>query len=176
MFISSPPVSLLFLHKGYLIANNRRFSFNVFLFAALVVRFITRRFIGEYDPNLEQVYTHSTIMNDEAVLFEILDAAGHLNVSHFFSCYKNRISSICVLLLSFVFCFVLGLFKQEENNVNLDTNIKWADAFILMYSVTDATSFEEVIRLRFLINYNKRRKKMGSTTKVSGRLGCHSFN
>lgn len=49
-----------------------------------MVRFITRRFIGEYDPNLEQVYAHSTIMDNEAVLFEILDAAGHLNVNFVF--------------------------------------------------------------------------------------------
>lgn len=47
----------------------------------MVVRFITRRFIGEYDPNLEKIYTFSTIIDDEMVLFEILDAAGQLNVS-----------------------------------------------------------------------------------------------
>lgn len=49
---------------------------------AMVVRFITRRFIGEYDPNLEKVYSFNTIMDNEAVLFEILDAkSGQLNVS-----------------------------------------------------------------------------------------------
>lgn len=52
---------------------------NVFLLA-MVVRFITRRFIGEYDPNLEKVYSHSTTMGNESVSFEILDAAGQLNV------------------------------------------------------------------------------------------------
>lgn len=52
------------------------------IFAATVVRFITRRFIGEYDRNLEKVYTFSTIMDNEAILFEILDAkSGQLNVS-----------------------------------------------------------------------------------------------
>lgn len=48
----------------------------------MVVRFITRRFIGEYDPNLEKIYSFNTIMDNEAVLFEILDAkSGQLNVS-----------------------------------------------------------------------------------------------
>jgi Ras family len=53
----------------------------LFLFAAMVVRFITKRFIGEYDPNLEKTYTHSTTVDNEIVLFEILDAAGQSNVS-----------------------------------------------------------------------------------------------
>lgn len=58
------------------------YFFCVFFSAiAMVVRFITRRFIGEYDPNLEQVYTHATAVDGETVLFEILDAAGPLNVN-----------------------------------------------------------------------------------------------
>lgn len=36
-----------------------------------------------------------------------------------------------------------------------------------MYSVTDKCSFDECNRLKFLINYNKRRKKIGSNGKVS---------
>ncbi|CAH4033405.1 unnamed protein product [Pieris brassicae] len=44
--------------------------------SALVVRFITRRFIGEYDPNLEKIYTFQTVIDNEMVYFEILDSAG----------------------------------------------------------------------------------------------------
>lgn len=51
--------------------------------------------------------------------------------------------------------------------MNLEANIRWADAFILMYSVTDKCSFDECNRLKFLINYNKRRKKIGSNYKVT---------
>lgn len=47
----------------------------------MVVRFITNRFIGEYDPNLEKIYPFNTIVDNEMVSFEILDAAGQLNVS-----------------------------------------------------------------------------------------------
>lgn len=48
----------------------------------MVVRFITRRFIAEYDSNLEKVYSFNTIMDNEAVLFEILDSkSGQPNVS-----------------------------------------------------------------------------------------------
>lgn len=60
---------------------------------------------------------------------------------------------------------------QESDSANLETNIRWADAFILMYSVTDKCSFDECNRLKFLINYNKRRKKIGSNGKVSFCVG-----
>ncbi|XP_021928201.1 ras-related and estrogen-regulated growth inhibitor isoform X1 [Zootermopsis nevadensis] len=104
--------------------------------SALVVRFITRRYIGEYDPNLEKVYTFHTVMDNEMVLFEILDTAGQ---------------------------------PHESECLTLEANIRWAEAFILMYSVTDKCSFDECNRLKFLINYNKRRRRLGSnSSKVNG--------
>ncbi|KAL9928724.1 ras-related and estrogen-regulated growth inhibitor isoform 2-T2 [Glossina fuscipes fuscipes] len=99
---------------------------------AMVVRFITKRFIGEYDPNLEKIYTHNTILDNDYAQFDILDAAGQPN---------------------------------EIDAINLESNIRWADAFVLMYSVTDKCSFDECNRLKFLINYNKRRRKLGSNHK-----------
>lgn len=62
----------------------------------MVVRFITRRFIGEYDPNLEKIYSFSTIIDNEMVLFEILDAAGQLNVSEYPSKSKQRMAKLIV--------------------------------------------------------------------------------
>ncbi|OWR48628.1 putative MRAS2 [Danaus plexippus plexippus] len=102
--------------------------------SALVVRFITRRFIGEYDPNLEKIYNFQTVIDNETVYFEILDSAGD---------------------------------PYESEYANLETNIRWAEAFILMYSVTDKCSFDECHRLKFLINYNKRRRRLASSMKDS---------
>nr|XP_026491521.1 ras-related and estrogen-regulated growth inhibitor [Vanessa tameamea]XP_026491522.1 ras-related and estrogen-regulated growth inhibitor [Vanessa tameamea] len=102
--------------------------------SALVVRFITRRFIGEYDPDLEKTYTYQTVIDNETVYFEILDSAGD---------------------------------PHESEYVNLESNIRWAEAFILMYSVTDKCSFDECHRLKFLINYNKRRRRLASSIKDS---------
>ncbi|XP_026326533.1 ras-related and estrogen-regulated growth inhibitor [Hyposmocoma kahamanoa] len=100
--------------------------------SALVVRFITRRFIGEYDPNLEKVYACQTVIDNEMIYFEILDSAGD---------------------------------PRESEYANLESNIRWAEAFILMYSVTDKCSFDECHRLKFLINYNKRRRRLASSSK-----------
>uniref|UniRef100_A0A673BC20 small monomeric GTPase n=1 Tax=Sphaeramia orbicularis TaxID=375764 RepID=A0A673BC20_9TELE len=44
--------------------------------SALVVRFLTRRFIWEYDPTLESTYRHQANIDDEVVTMEILDTAG----------------------------------------------------------------------------------------------------
>uniref|UniRef100_A0A8C9T4X5 Ras-related and estrogen-regulated growth inhibitor n=1 Tax=Scleropages formosus TaxID=113540 RepID=A0A8C9T4X5_SCLFO len=44
--------------------------------AALVVRFLTKRFIWEYDPTLESTYRHQANVDDEVVNMDILDTAG----------------------------------------------------------------------------------------------------
>lgn len=47
----------------------------------MVVRFITRRYIGEYDPTLEKIYNFHTVIDNEIVYLEILDTAGQPHVS-----------------------------------------------------------------------------------------------
>lgn len=44
--------------------------------SALVVRFLTKRFIWEYDSSQERTYRHQTVIDEEHVLLEILDTAG----------------------------------------------------------------------------------------------------
>lgn len=70
------------------------------------------------------------------------------------------------------YLFFLSLYLPQEADIssNLETNIRWAEAFILIYSVTDKCSFDECNRLKFLINYNKRRRKLSSNHKVSVHL------
>ncbi|XP_019638118.1 PREDICTED: ras-related and estrogen-regulated growth inhibitor-like [Branchiostoma belcheri] len=42
---------------------------------ALCVRFLTRRYIGEYEPNKESTYTTDTVVDGETIHLEILDTA-----------------------------------------------------------------------------------------------------
>ncbi|XP_075228832.1 ras-related and estrogen-regulated growth inhibitor isoform X1 [Lycorma delicatula] len=42
--------------------------------SALTVRFLTRRYIGEYDHQAETRYKHEVLVDGEPVLFEILDS------------------------------------------------------------------------------------------------------
>ncbi|XP_072046080.1 ras-related and estrogen-regulated growth inhibitor-like [Amphiura filiformis] len=87
---------------------------------ALAVRFVTRRFIWDYDPTLEMIYRKHCFYHGEVspIEFEILDTAG-----------------------------------QEELT---EDKLKWADAFIIVYSIMDRCSFEEVPRLKFLITHTKK--------------------
>lgn len=95
------------------------------------------------------------------------------NKWHIDACWCNSerfwfmVRALISFLLAFFFRMLFFSRRQESDNANLESNIRWADAFILMYSVTDKCSFDEVNRLKFLINYNKRRKKIGSNGKAS---------
>ncbi|CAL8349484.1 unnamed protein product [Merluccius merluccius] len=85
---------------------------------AMAVRFITRRFIGEYDPTLETIYKHEVCVGGDVVQLEILDTAG-----------------------------------QDEDALQIEEKIKWGDCFLVLYSVTDRCSFNEVMRLCFLVSH-----------------------
>ncbi|XP_077468472.1 ras-related and estrogen-regulated growth inhibitor [Stigmatopora argus] len=87
---------------------------------ALCVRFMTKRFIGEYDRKKEVTYRCCRLVDQEAVDLEILDTAG-----------------------------------QESCPPSLEASIRWADGFLLLYSITHRQSFLEVARLKRLIDQTK---------------------
>ncbi|XP_058478555.1 ras-related and estrogen-regulated growth inhibitor [Solea solea] len=87
---------------------------------ALCVRFITRRFIGEYDHKKEVTYRCTRVVDQEAVDLEILDLA----------CKESSVAS-------------------------LEASIRWADGFLLLYSITHRLSFLEVPPLKKLIDQTK---------------------
>ncbi|KFW80324.1 Ras-like family member 12, partial [Manacus vitellinus] len=43
--------------------------------AALTVKFLTKRFISEYDPNLEDTYTSEELVDQQPVLLKVMDTA-----------------------------------------------------------------------------------------------------
>lgn len=53
---------------------------------------------------------------------------------------------------------------QEEDSLQIEEKIKWGDGFAVVYSVTDRCSFDEVMRLCFLINHlHASPKRSGAT-------------
>ncbi|KAL8581739.1 hypothetical protein ACOMHN_043157 [Nucella lapillus] len=79
---------------------------------ALTVRYLTRRFIGEYCPTLESVYKYQTVIEEDDVRLEILDTAGQ------------------------------GRYPWKEGYA------LWADCFLLVYSLTDCYSFQQVQHIK----------------------------
>ncbi|XP_076466763.1 ras-related and estrogen-regulated growth inhibitor-like [Babylonia areolata] len=79
---------------------------------AFAVRYITKRYIGDYDANKEMLYNHKVAALRDDISLEILDTASRM---------------------------------PEET---LERHVKWADGFVLVYSVTDRGSLEEARRLK----------------------------
>ncbi|XP_067105691.1 ras-related and estrogen-regulated growth inhibitor [Osmerus mordax] len=90
---------------------------------ALCVRFITRRFIGEYDHKKEVTYRCRKTVDNEPIDVEMLDTANK-------ECVGSTGSS-------------------------LESSIRWGDGFLIIYSITDRSSFEAVSRLKRLIDHIK---------------------
>lgn len=88
---------------------------NALYFSAMVVRFITRRYIGEYDPTLEKIYAYQTVIDNEMVYLEILDTAGQPHVSvgvmrclvvSAKSCYRIQVKTeLWLVICRFYFSF-----------------------------------------------------------------------
>ncbi|KAL5010549.1 hypothetical protein ScPMuIL_012854 [Solemya velum] len=95
---------------------------------ALTVRFLTKRFIGEYCPTLESIYKYQAQMDDEDVRMEILDTAG-----------------------------------QSPGNWK-DGYAMWPDCFMFVYSITDRTTFEEIISIKRQV------ENMRKSTTINGVL------
>ncbi|XP_063405431.1 ras-related and estrogen-regulated growth inhibitor-like [Mytilus galloprovincialis] len=86
---------------------------------AITVRYLTKRFIGEYCPTLERIYKCSCKVDDDDVRLEILDTAG------------------------------------QSKDAWKDGYAYWADCFMFVYSITDRQSFDEIIRLKRLVEQVK---------------------
>ncbi|CAG5127356.1 unnamed protein product [Candidula unifasciata] len=81
--------------------------------SALCVRFLTKRFIGEYDQASENKYKCSTVLEGESVTFELLDTR-----------------------------------SQNDDMGARDDVVRWADGFVLVYSVTSRKTFDVLADVR----------------------------
>ena len=48
--------------------------------SALIVRLITGRFIGEYDPSMEAVYTYTIPLPGYTLPIQVMDTAGQVSI------------------------------------------------------------------------------------------------
>ncbi|XP_038597119.1 ras-related and estrogen-regulated growth inhibitor-like protein [Tachyglossus aculeatus] len=74
---------------------------------ALTVRFLTRRFIGEYSSSIESVYSKNLCHDGQQLRLEIYDAGSQL----------------------------------QRGMLSLANELLWADGFIVVYDISDKSSF-----------------------------------
>lgn len=84
--------------------------FLLFLFTALTVRYLTRRFIGEYRSNTDLLYKQTITLDSGLLDVEIIDISA-----------------------------------DDEEGFPSD-QIQWADAVLIVYSITDRESFSYAMR------------------------------
>lgn len=77
--------------------------------SALIVRYVTHRYIHDYDPLLESLQAHTSEIDGKTVTLHILDTAG-----------------------------------LDFPNLSWDKEVRWADGYILVCSVTDKQSLRQI--------------------------------
>ncbi|KAM9831165.1 ras-like protein family member 11B [Neosynchiropus ocellatus] len=89
---------------------------------ALVVRFLTRRFIGDYERNAGDLYSREVQVDGDQVTIQVQDTPG---------------------------------VEMSDNGIRLPEHvtcsINWADAVVLVYSVTDRCSFDLINQLHQVV-------------------------
>ncbi|XP_060626881.2 ras-like protein family member 11A [Anolis sagrei] len=84
--------------------------------SAMIVRYLTRRFIGDYEPNTGNLYSRLVHVEGDQIFLQIQDTPGCIEV-------------------------------QEDIPQMLDSLsrcLKWADGFLLVYSITDYNSYQSI--------------------------------
>ncbi|XP_066533055.1 ras-like protein family member 11B [Hoplias malabaricus] len=90
---------------------------------ALVVRFLTKRFIGDYERNAGNLYSREVQLDGEQVAIQVQDTPGVQVNTNGLSCPDHVTHSI-----------------------------QWADAVVIVYSVTDHRSFDIIGQLHQLVS------------------------
>ncbi|KAM4020216.1 ras-like protein family member 11A-like [Anomaloglossus baeobatrachus] len=84
---------------------------------ALVVRFLTKRFIGDYEANTGALYSRKVTIDGEQISLQVQDTP--------YVSMEEEADSICC---------------QEQIN----RSIYWADGFVLVFSITDNNSYRVI--------------------------------
>ncbi|XP_036152399.1 ras-related and estrogen-regulated growth inhibitor-like protein isoform X1 [Myotis myotis] len=93
--------------------------------SALTVRFLTKRFIGEYASNFESIYNKHLCLEGKQLNLEIYDPCSQCK-------YRCQIPplSMCLVCL-----------QPQKAKFSLTSELHWADGFVIVYDISDRSSF-----------------------------------
>ncbi len=101
--------------------------------SALTVQFVQGIFVEKYDPTIEDSYRKQVEVDGQQCMLEILDTAGTVSMS---------IQFLVISWLNFVFTL------QEQFTAMRDLYMKNGQGFVLVYSITAQSTFNDLQDLR----------------------------
>ncbi|XP_055251460.1 ras-related and estrogen-regulated growth inhibitor isoform X1 [Moschus berezovskii] len=123
--------------------------------SALVVRFLTKRFIWEYDPTLENTSAVCrAFANDHHIgLMARLHCLAKLPFCE--STYRHQ-ATIDDEVVTMEILDTAG----QEDTIQREGHMRWGEGFVLVYDITDRGSFEEVLPLKNILDEIKKPKNV----------------
>ncbi|NXU69578.1 RASLC protein, partial [Horornis vulcanius] len=100
--------------------------------SALTVKFLTKRFISEYDPNLEDTYSSEELVDQQPVLLKVMDTADQVR------CWGVRTS----WTMAGPRLPLRHSSHRQDGPGNCERYLCWASAFLVVYSIDNRKSFE----------------------------------
>ncbi|XP_015462649.2 ras-related and estrogen-regulated growth inhibitor-like protein isoform X1 [Astyanax mexicanus] len=96
--------------------------------SALTVRFLTRRFIGEYG-DIESIFSHSITVDGREQTLNIWDSPFSQVITHETGCWHVSQQDL------------------SPESTTYEKRLQWADGFVLVYSICDRASFNTIGKL-----------------------------
>ncbi|PWA24514.1 hypothetical protein CCH79_00011812 [Gambusia affinis] len=93
-------------------------------FTAVLVRFLTRRFIGEYASNANSLYHKRLSIDGRQLNLEVFDPCSQVRLTSQSYDTKPRLN-----------------FPSSEARCILEEPVDWADGFVVVYNISDRSSF-----------------------------------
>ncbi|CAG2110299.1 unnamed protein product [Medioppia subpectinata] len=108
--------------------------------SALTIQFIQSYFVTDYDPTIEDSYTKQCVIDDVVARLDILDTAGQEEF-RYFSSFK---------LQKFVFnlCYLTKYLSLNPKKYSAmrEQYMRSGEGFLLVFSLTDRNSYEEIYK------------------------------
>ena len=116
--------------------------------SAITIQFFQRLFVTDYDPTIEDSYIQHTEIDKQWCILDGKFVAFNFAIRYFWSMINAIILGLqCILMYTRIYLYqtVLDTAGQEEFSAMREQYMRKGDGFLLVYSVTDKQSYENVM-------------------------------